>query len=133
MTSLTESFNPSKHTPLYENEQNERESMQWRLLKTKKLTLKRYTTNIKRISVVRGFSSFGILSAFWSLSVSSKLNKGFFGLLALFFGGGLDQSFYFEIDTSQNQINFHYDMKAIQKKNFKKNQTNCLCHCKYYF
>ena len=30
--SLTESFSPSKHTPSYENEQNEREIMQWRLL-----------------------------------------------------------------------------------------------------
>ena len=29
--SLTESFNPSKHTPLYENEQNVREILQWRL------------------------------------------------------------------------------------------------------
>ena len=29
MTSLTESFNPSKHTPLYKNEHNEREIFQW--------------------------------------------------------------------------------------------------------
>ena len=28
MMSLTESFNPSKHTPLYENEENEREILQ---------------------------------------------------------------------------------------------------------
>ena len=32
MMSLTKSFSPSKHTPSYENEQNEREIMQWRLL-----------------------------------------------------------------------------------------------------
>ena len=32
MTSLTESFNPSKYTPLYQNEQNERDKFQWRLL-----------------------------------------------------------------------------------------------------
>ena len=32
MTSLIESFIPSKHTPFYENEQNEREIMQWRQL-----------------------------------------------------------------------------------------------------
>ena len=29
--SSTESFNLSKHTPLYKNEQNEREILQWRL------------------------------------------------------------------------------------------------------
>ena len=43
MTSKTESFSPSKHTPLYENNQNKGEIVQWRLLqkpvdKTKKLT-----------------------------------------------------------------------------------------------
>ena len=32
MTSLTESFNHMKHTPLYKIEQNEREIIQWRLL-----------------------------------------------------------------------------------------------------
>ena len=32
MTSLTESFNALEHTPLYKNEQNEREIVQWRLL-----------------------------------------------------------------------------------------------------
>ena len=32
MMSLTENFNPSKNTPLYENEQNEREILQLRLL-----------------------------------------------------------------------------------------------------
>ena len=32
MTSLTESFKSWKHTPLYENEQNEKEIFQWRLL-----------------------------------------------------------------------------------------------------
>ena len=43
MTSKTESFSPSKHTPLYENNQNKGEIVQWRLLqkpvdKTKKFT-----------------------------------------------------------------------------------------------
>ena len=32
MTLLTESFNSRKHTPLYKNKQNERETLQWRLL-----------------------------------------------------------------------------------------------------
>ena len=32
MTSLTESFNPLKYTPYFETEQNERETLQWRLL-----------------------------------------------------------------------------------------------------
>ena len=32
MTSLTESFNRLKHAPLYENKQNVREIIQWRLL-----------------------------------------------------------------------------------------------------
>ena len=32
MASLTESFSPSKHTPLYEKEQKEKGIMQWRLL-----------------------------------------------------------------------------------------------------
>ena len=32
MTSLTESFSLSKHTPLSEKEQNEREILQWRLM-----------------------------------------------------------------------------------------------------
>ena len=31
MTSLTESFNSTKNTPLYKNEQKEREIIQWRL------------------------------------------------------------------------------------------------------
>ena len=33
MTSSTESFNLLKHTPMYKNEQNEREILQWRLLR----------------------------------------------------------------------------------------------------
>ena len=33
MTSLTESFSLSKHTPLCKNEQKERETLQWNLLK----------------------------------------------------------------------------------------------------
>ena len=32
MTSLTESFNAFQYTLLYQNEQNEREILQWRLL-----------------------------------------------------------------------------------------------------
>ena len=32
LLSITESFNPSKHSPLYKNEQNGREILQWRLL-----------------------------------------------------------------------------------------------------
>ena len=38
MTSLVESFNPWKHTPLYKNEQNEREIFQLRLLGFRKDT-----------------------------------------------------------------------------------------------
>ena len=51
------------------------------------------------LGVIRGFSSFSILSVFQSLSVSSKLDEFFFQPFWFFFGGCLDQSFYFEIDT----------------------------------
>ena len=51
--------------------------------------------------VIRGLSSFGILSAFRSLSVLSKLDKAFFWPCGT---GCLHQSFYFEIDTTFKTI-----------------------------
>ena len=39
MMPLTESFNPPKHTPLYEKEQNEIEKLQWNLFKNSQVSL----------------------------------------------------------------------------------------------
>ena len=47
--------------------------------------------------VIRDFSSFGVLSAFWSLLLFSKMDEVFF--CGAIFGGCPERSFYFKIDT----------------------------------
>ena len=70
------------------------------------------------VGVFRGFSSFGVLSAFQSLLLSSKVWWSFLvGLSSLSFGGWLDPIKNFEIDTphkSQNIIfNWNFDFYTL--------------------
>ena len=51
MTSSIESFNRRKHTPLYENKQNDREKLQWRLLE-RCILIRGQGTTLKKASTL---------------------------------------------------------------------------------
>ena len=56
------------------------------------------------LGVIKGFHSFGIISAFQSLSVRAKLGIVFFGPSVLSFGIGAECSKYYGIDAPHNTL-----------------------------
>ena len=58
ITSLTESFNPSKHTPLYKNQHNNREILQWRLLTSTSSSSAMFWISLMSRVVISSSSSF---------------------------------------------------------------------------